>query len=683
MKKRKMFSIVSGVLTLIIVMTMIPFSTVFAAASVSISISGTAEVGKTITASLTISGSDGNYSGFSGQFVYNSNLLTLNSISSNYVADADKSVSKGTFTCGGKTIPSGSTIVSATFTCIAAGDTTISLDGFEVDANYTSASQSISIKDPVPKSSNSSLSALTVSPGSLSPAFSKTTKSYSVSVAEDQSKITVSATPEDSKASVSLNGVQKNIKPGTNTVKVTVTAEDGTTSVYSIVVTRESGPTGTPTPTPEPLPLMVYLDEELIILPIDELTVIPEGFVADFSSYKGVQIPVVKGKASPTSTEDIMLVLLVTDTGSKYFVYDPELQIVYPFIFISQGAISMQVLQASEALTIPVGYEAFPFEYQGDTITAYRLISDPESKQILLYVKNAGGEGVFYYFDTELLMLMPYRGEVQIVAATPTPTIAPTESATSSIPSEESAVPTESVLSESKTLGQNLTDLKNPLTILFYLVSLIALVLIAAVVTLMLTRNSAYSEEIESAIDDDDDYLPEDNHMPPPVVAPDKRDYFQSFGNAAQPSSGDAEVKSPPVSQTPNYTPTASTQTVKRPVASDTPVMGVRTINLDSIPGLSAPAEVPVNPSNVGVTPSVSPVPVRLKQELEAEKLSAASQISQFPGKVAPPVQAPQIPLGNLNKPSPYNRVLDFPDLSKNTENKPHKDNPFKDPDME
>lgn len=684
MNKEKKFSILSGVLAIIIVMTMIPFSTVFAAAAVSISISGTAEVGKTITASLTISGPEATYYGFSGGFAYNSNLLTLNSISSNYLSDSEKNVSLGTFACGGKSIPSGSTIVTATFTCIAAGDTTISLQGFEVDNVDSSDSKSVSIKDPVPKSSNSSLSSLTVSPGTLSPAFSKTTFSYSMSVGEDQSKITVSATPEDSKASVSLNGVQKNIKPGTNTVKVTVTAEDGTTSVYSIVVTRESGPTSTPTPTPEPLPLMVYLDEELMILPIDDSTVIPEGFVAAFSTYKGVQIPVVQGKASPTSTEDILLILLVTDTGSKYFVYDPELQIVYPFIFISQGAISLQVLQASEALTIPVGYEAFPFEYQGDTIIAYRLISDPESKQILIYVQNAAGEGVFYYFDTELLMLMPYRGEVQIVVATPTPTIAPTESVTESIPSDTSILPTESVISETKTLGQNLTDLKNPLTILFYLVSLIALVLIAAVVTLLLTRNSAYGEEIENAIDDDEeDYLPEDNYIPPIIVSPDKKDYFQALGSIDEPSSEEVESKSPPKSQAPNYAPAASVPAVKRPVSSDTPVMGVRTINLDSIPGLATPALEPVNTLTAPDTSSASPIPVRLKQELEAEKLSAASKISQVPEKVAPPVQAPQIPSGNLNKPSPYNRVLDFPDLSKNTENRPHNDNSFTDPDME
>lgn len=684
MRSKKIISITAGLLSMIIILVMIPYSTVLAAASASLSVSGTFEVGKTITASVTISGPEATYNGFSGGFVYNSSLLTLNSISSSY-SDSHwtANVSLGTFVRDYATIPSGSTIVSATFTCIAAGDTTISLADFEVDSNYSSDSKDVSIKDPVPKSSNSNLSSLTVSPGTLSPAFSKSTKSYSVSVAEDQSKITISATPEDGKATVSLNGVQKNLKPGSNTVKVTVKAEDGSTTVYSIVVTRESGPTGTPTPTPEPLPLMAYLDEELMILPIDDTTVIPEGFVADYSVYKGVNIPVVKGKASPDSSEDILLVLLVTDSGSKFFVYDPSLQIVYPFLFISQEAISLQILQASEALTIPVGYEAFPFDYQGETITAYRLISDPESKQILIYVKNVEGAGVFYYYDTESLMLLPYRGEVQIVAATPTPTVTPTESSTSSMPSETSGMPVESTVSESRTLGQNLTDFKNPLTILFYLVSLIAIVLIAAVVTLLLTRSSDCREEIESETDDEEeDYAAENGYIPPSPVIQERKDYFQPFENTTDNRTKDTSPKTETVHSVPNSSPIAKTQVTKRPESSDSNAMGVRTINVDNIPGLSGPASDPVIPSVHQQPPAGLPVPVRLRQELEAEKSSAAAQTILSQDNKISPVIAPSTPSEKTNQSSPYHRVLDFPDLSKNADSKTNKSNSSDDPDM-
>jgi hypothetical protein len=682
----KIKRLLSVAIVCVLLISLFPASNVFAAPSCSMSISGNTEVGSIITVSVKLN-SDGLIGGYNGSFSYEAEYFELQSISIGNYTSGNFSSDSLNFTDYGFSISSGTTVLKAKFKCMKVGTKSISCyfddvgDDVGTSLGSTSCGASITIVTPVPKSSNSNLSKLTVSPGTLSPAFSKTTKSYSMSVGEDQTKITVSATAEDSKATVSLNGVQKSLQPGDNTVKITVKAEDGTTKVYSIVVTRQSGPTGTPTPTPEPLPLMTYLEEELMILPIDELTVIPEGFAADFSTYKGVQIPVVKGKASPTSTEDLLLVLLVTDTGAKYFVYDPALQTVYPFLFVSQTALSLQVLQASETLAIPVGYEAFPFVYEGETITAYRLISNPELKQILLYVKNAEGAGVFYYYDTQAIMLMPYLGEV-LIAATPTPTIVPTETDPSSNPSDTSALPTESNNSESKTLGQSLTDLKNPLTIVFYLVSLIALVLIAAVVTLLLTRNSGYSDDIEEEIDDDENLLPEDEQMPPPLVAPDRKDYFYSFGESEETQSHNSATRPGPVASAPNYPPIAVNQVAKPPVASETPVMGVRTINLNNIPGLAS-SVAPVIPAAIVDTPAVSPVPVRLKQELEAEKLSAASQMKPSQGSVASPIVPPQKPSSNANKPGPYDQVLDFPDLSKDTGKKPQNNNPSTDPDME
>lgn len=678
----------------VLLISLFPASNVFAAPSCSMSISGNTEVGSIITVSVKLN-SSGLIGSYNGSFSYEAEYFELQSISKgNYTSDYFSTDSLN-FNDYGFSISSGTTVLKAKFKCMKVGTKSISCifddvgDDVGTPLGSTSCGASVTIVTPVPKSSNTNLSALTVSPGTLSPNFSKATKSYSMSVGEDQTKITVSATAEDSKSTVSLNGVQKNLQPGANTVKITVKAEDGTTKVYSIVVTRQSGPTGTPTPTPEPLPLMAYLDEELMILPIDELTVIPDGFAADFSTYKGVQIPVVKGKASPTSTEDLLLVLLVTDAGTKYFVYDPTLQTVYPFLFVSQAALSLQIMPASEDMAIPVGYEAFPFDYQGEAITAYRLINNPDCKQILLYVKNAQGAGVFYYYDTESIMLMPYLGEILIGTPTPTPTVTPAETSAASNTSDTSLLPAESDLSESKTLGQSLTDFKNPLTIMFYLVALIALVLIAAVVTLMLTRNSGYSDDVgeDEDIEDDENLLPEEETMVPPIVAPDRKDYFYSFGESESARQDVSAARSRPVTRETNYPPIAVNPVAKPPVtkpqiAGDTPVAGVRSINLNNIPGLSSFA-APAIPTASVVPPVVAPVPVRLKQELEAEKLSAASQIKPSQESITTPIVTPQRPVAESNKPGPYDQVLDFPDLSKGTDKKPSNNNPFDDPDAE
>ncbi len=674
----------------VLLISLFPASNVFAAPSSTMSISGNTEVGSIITVSVKLNSGGGLIGGYNGSFSYESEYFQLQSISQGNYTSSNFSSDSLNFNDYGFSINSGTTVLKAKFKCMKVGTKSISCyfddvgDEVGTSLGSTSCGTPITIVTPVPKSSNTNLSALTVSPGTLSPNFSKTTKSYSMSVAEDQTKITVSATPEDSKSTVTLNGVQKNLQPGANTVKITVKAEDGTTKVYSIVVTRQSGPTGTPTPTPEPLPLMAYLDEELMILPIDELTVIPEGFAADFSTYKGVQIPVVKGNASATAEEDILLVLLVTDSGTKYFVYEPALQTVYPYLFVSQAVLSLQVLPASEDIAIPVGYEPFPFDYQGESITAYRLISNPDFKQILIYVKNAQGAGAFYYYDTESIMLMPYRGEVSVSAATPTPTVTPAETSAASIPSDTSLLPTDSSRSESKTIGQSLTNFKNPLTIMFYLVSLIALVLIAAVVTLLITRNSGYSDyaDVDEDVEDEEIYLPEDEAITPPIVAPDRKDYFYSFGDSEEAHKDNSAAKSRPASKETNYPPIAVNPVAKPTVTGDAPLSGVRTINIDNIPGLN-PSATPTVPSANVSSPVAAPVPVRLKQELEAEKRSETSQIKPTQESVAPHVVTPQKPAVNSSKPGPYDQVLDFPDLSKDKDKKPLNNNPSNDPDIE
>ena len=57
----------AGLLSLLLLIFLIPFSSVLAAASLSISVSGKTEVGSTITVSVSASG-DGPYSGYDGSF---------------------------------------------------------------------------------------------------------------------------------------------------------------------------------------------------------------------------------------------------------------------------------------------------------------------------------------------------------------------------------------------------------------------------------------------------------------------------------------------------------------------------------------------------------------------------------------------------------------------------------------
>ena len=87
-------------------------------------------------------------------------------------------------------------------------------------------------------SSNNYLESLTVSSGTLSPEFIKTTNNYNVTVPYEVEEITLEGTKEDENATVT--GLDKYIlEVGQNELTIAVTAEDGKVNIYKVIVTRE------------------------------------------------------------------------------------------------------------------------------------------------------------------------------------------------------------------------------------------------------------------------------------------------------------------------------------------------------------------------------------------------------------------------------------------------------------
>jgi len=120
----------------------------------------------------------------------------------------------------------------------------------------------VSVTISTAKSSNADLSGLELSSGTLEPAFASGTTSYTASVYNDVTSITVTPTTADSKATVTVDGATVvsgtpseaiSLEVGENTITIVVTAEDGTTKTYTVTVTRESaapGPSDPETPPP-------------------------------------------------------------------------------------------------------------------------------------------------------------------------------------------------------------------------------------------------------------------------------------------------------------------------------------------------------------------------------------------------------------------------------------------------
>ena len=132
------------------------------------------------------------------------------------------------------------------------GDESFHIELFDIDNAVAVDSSAVITLIPAVLISDTDarLAGLQLSDGVLSPAFAASTFSYSTTVADKVTSITVTPTTWDINASVTVNGLLVasgsasnaiNLNLGSNTISIVVTAQDGaTTNDYSIIVTREA-----------------------------------------------------------------------------------------------------------------------------------------------------------------------------------------------------------------------------------------------------------------------------------------------------------------------------------------------------------------------------------------------------------------------------------------------------------
>ncbi len=95
--------------------------------------------------------------------------------------------------------------------------------------------------------SDNRLSAITVSAGAITPTFNIATDTYRLTVAESVTSTTVTATTHKPTSTLTINGTAVAsgtasaaipLNPGANTIPIVVTAQNGLTHTYTVVVTR-------------------------------------------------------------------------------------------------------------------------------------------------------------------------------------------------------------------------------------------------------------------------------------------------------------------------------------------------------------------------------------------------------------------------------------------------------------
>ena len=295
-----------------------------AAATVSLSGGGTYEKGDSFYVTLTYSGDT--FGAATAKLTYDSSVLTFQSCSG-----AESYGSGGVVTV---TMSNGSGTSSLScrlkFTAKAAGSSYITAetsDVYNLDMEELSA-QTKSIKVTVKNtaasaSTNANLASLQVSGGTLSPAFSASTTSYTVKVPYEVTVCTVSARAADSDATFQVTG-SKNLSVGSNVRSVIVTAESGRTKTYTIQIIRAGKDGETEEPDQEekeekPESIEVTVGDKKYLL-VEDLTgiTIPEGFSLCSVLYKDHEV------SGITDGGDVIFCMLEEKENGeqKWFFYD-------------------------------------------------------------------------------------------------------------------------------------------------------------------------------------------------------------------------------------------------------------------------------------------------------------------------------------------------------------------------
>ena len=310
------------------------------------------------------------------------------------------------------------------------------IEGNPITLGGTSASLTIINKAEI-KSSDNSLSSITLSKGKLSPKFKYSVTKYTATVDYSVKSIVVEAKTSHAKAKiVSGVGSAVNLKVGENTIKIVVEAEDGKKATYTIVVTRkekevvqdsqtsesESTPP-TESTTPPPVNEALKWNGEQLQVPAKIPTEsIPKDFETTTLVVNGQQLQGLSfGKG-----ELKVLYLNNTNGAGSLYVFDEKEQTLYPFIKIaSEKSYVMVLLPDVENAPAPAGFESCTFSIEGKgTVNAYRLkdtttkteetttswnIFAPEtfyaapakeSEFYLIYCMNSNGEKGWYLYDS-------------------------------------------------------------------------------------------------------------------------------------------------------------------------------------------------------------------------------------------------------------------------------------------
>lgn len=416
------------------------------AANVVIALSAsTVSVGNNVTATISVSGSD--ISAYTIYVSYNSSVLQYNSASGSAIVNGGG----GTVTASGTSAGS----FSISFTAIANGSGSITTSGSDVydingnaisishagatvtvatasnngDTNNenatTEAGETTETTEDDGRSADCDLASLQVSPGTLTPAFSADRTTYSLQVDEDVTSVVVSASAADGNATTSVSGANS-IQKGKNTVRVTVTAENGAVKVYTINV-QAGEDVGDPVATIDGKEYSFVMNEDGLEA--------PEGFTAGTTTYKDWDV-----LSYESPNKKITVVCLKDEDGENHwFIMDAEKDVFTPYQEYSSQYNRYIITAVPDGVAIPDGFKETTLKIGDNSVIAYQSDDIADKDLYLVYAINVEGEEGFYEYDAKEQAFLRYVPMIvsEEVLVPATPTVA-TPSAPVEVPTEKS-----------------------------------------------------------------------------------------------------------------------------------------------------------------------------------------------------------------------------------------------------
>ena len=405
---------------------------------------GSLNIGQTVTVTAKALSASGDSAYANMVLTYDAGILEFVSCNATYGGGGGSiSVASDSFSVTLKAISAGKASISLSATdgviygteeeldSMAGSSTSVTVKNEAAGSNTGNNSNTGSNTNTAALSADNSLKALTISPGTLSPAFKGSTTKYTATVDNSVTSIAVSATPVNEKATIESVTGNTNLAVGANVVQIVVKAENGTTATYKITVTRQAaGTTGSETTTtggengddgnvdsetPEdteevdttetPVSAADVVINNTIYHIADNFTEeqIPSDFTEATVNFRGAEC---RGLTFNKGT--ISLIYLETDnvdaTTGRFFIYDETRDVVYDFMKFTAGESSYAIpLLAPLDSVLPESYVQVSLQMPENTVmTAYQLPAEDgeeASDFYIFYGVNQDGTEGWYQYD--------------------------------------------------------------------------------------------------------------------------------------------------------------------------------------------------------------------------------------------------------------------------------------------